>query len=148
MSFKTIVDASVKSPKDMHPRRGRGFSKKELQESGLSITEARNLGLIIDLRRKSFYQDNVEVLKSYAEEMKQLLSMEAEKPTPSETKQAAVDDLSALKSVTVSNAKLLVDAGIATIEDLAYCEIDKVSKKTGIDEDQITKMIKEALKKV
>ena len=132
----------------MHPRRGRGFSKKELQESGLSIAEARNLGLIIDLRRKSFYQDNVEVLKSYAEEMKQLLSMEAEKPTPSETKQAAVDDLSALKSVTVSNAKLLVDAGIATIEDLAYCEIDKVSKKTGIDEDQITKMIKEALKKV
>ena len=132
----------------MHPRRGRGFSKKELQESGLSITEARNLGLIIDLRRKSFYQDNVEVLKSYAEEMKQLLSIEAEKPTPSETKQAAVDDLSALKSVTVSNAKLLVDAGIATIEDLAYCEIDKVSKKTGIDEDQITKMIKEALKKV
>ena len=148
MSFKTIVDPSVKSPKDMHPRRGRGFSKKELQESGLSIGEARNLGLIIDLRRKSFYQDNVEVLKSYAEEMKQLLSMEAEKPTPSETKQAAVDDLSALKSVTVSNAKLLVDAGIATIEDLAYCEIDKVSKKTGIDEDQITKMIKEALKKV
>ena len=132
----------------MHPRRGRGFSKKELQESGFSISEARNLGLIIDLRRKSFYQDNVEVLKAYAEEMKQILSMEAEKPTPSEAKQTAVEDLSVLKSVTATNAKLLVDAGIVTIEDLAYCEIDKVSKKTGINEDQITKMIKEALKNV
>ena len=53
-----------------------------------------------------------------------------------------------MKSVTETQAKLLVDAGISTIEDLAYCEIDKVGKKTGIDDDKISKMIEESLNKV
>lgn len=132
----------------MHPRRGRGFSRREIKEANLSIGETRRFGLIIDLRRKSFYEDNVEVLKAYAEEMKQLLSVVAEKPTPSEAKESAIAELSVLKAVTKSQAELLVNAGIVTIEDLAYCEIEKVAKKTGIDEDKITKMVKGALKKV
>jgi transcription termination factor NusA len=148
MSFKSVVEASVKSPKDKHPRRGRGFSRKELQEANLRIDEARRLGLIVDLRRKTFYDDNVEVLKAYAEDMRKLLSLEAKKPTPTETKESAVIELSSLKSVTESEARLLVKAGISTIEDLAYCEIDKVTKKTGLDDNTITKMIKEALKKI
>jgi transcription termination factor NusA len=114
----------------------------------LSIGEARRFGLIVDLRRKTFYEDNVEVLKVYAEEMKQLLSVEAPKPAPSEEKESAITELSTMKSVTKAQAKLLTDAGISTIEDLAYCEIDTVARKTGLDEDQITKMVKEALKKV
>ena len=39
-------------------------------------------------------------------------------------------------------------AGIKTFEDLAYCDITKVVKKTGIDEERITAMVKAALKKV
>jgi transcription termination factor NusA len=148
MSFEPISEASVKSPKDMHPRRGRGFSRKEIQEANLSVGEARRFGLIVDLRRKSFYEDNVEVLKAYVEEMKQLLSAKPAKPAPSETKESEIAELSSMKSVTKAHAKLLVDAGISTIEDLAYCEIDTVARKTGIDEDQITKMVKESLKKV
>jgi transcription termination factor NusA len=148
MSFESIVEALVKSPKDKHPRRGRGFSRKELQEANLKIDEARRLGLIVDLRRKTFHEDNVEVLKAYAEDMQKFLSVEAKKPSSSEIKESAVIELSSLKSVTESEARLLVDAGISTVEDLAYCEIDKVAKKTGMDDDTITKMIKEALKKV
>lgn len=129
----------------MHPRRGRGFSRKEIKEANLSVGEARRFGLIVDLRRKSFHEDNVEVLKAYVEEMKQLLSV---KPAPSETKSTEIAELSSMKSVTKAQAKLLADAGIPTIEDLAYCEIDTVARKTGIDEDQLTKMVKEALKKV
>jgi hypothetical protein len=53
-----------------------------------------------------------------------------------------------LKSVSESQANLLVDAGISTMEDFAYCDIDKVAKKTGIDDNQILKMVDEALKKV
>ena len=148
MSYDPTSEATVKSPKDMHPRRGRGFSRMEIKEANLTIGEARRFGLIVDLRRKTYYEDNVEVLKVYAEEMKQLLSVEAAKPTPSEEKESVIAELSSMKSVTKTQAKLLAGAGISTIEDIAYCEIDTVAKKTGLDEDQITKMVKEALKKV
>ena len=114
----------------------------------MSIGDARRFGLIVDLRRKTFYEDNVEVLKAYADEMRQLLSVESAKPTPSESKESEIIELSSMKSVTKAQAKLLVDADISTIEDLAYCEIDTVARKTGLDEDQITKMVKEALKKI
>lgn len=148
MSFDPTSEATVKSPKDMHPRKGRGFSRKEIQEANLSIGEARRFGLIVDLRRKTIHEDNVEVLKAYAEEMKQLLTVEAVKPAQSDKKESMIAELSTLKSVTKAQAKLLIDARISSVEDLAYCEIDTVARKTGLDEDQITKMVKEALKKV
>jgi hypothetical protein len=148
MSFKNTVEAAVKSSRDTRLRRGRGFSRKEIEKANLSISEARRLGLIVDLRRKTFYEDNVEVLKAFADEMYQLLSVETKKPTSPKTKESSITELSVLKAVKESQAKLLVDAGISTMEDLAYCDIDRVAKKTGIDDDQILKMVDEALKKV
>ncbi len=47
-----------------------------------------------------------------------------------------------------ADAEALVAAGITTLEDLAYCDIDKISNKSGIDADRLTAMVKAALNKV
>ncbi|BFI74877.1 50S ribosomal protein L13e [Sulfurisphaera ohwakuensis] len=49
---------------------GKGFSLKELKESGLSVQEAKKLGIRIDKRRKTSYPENVEALKKLKEQEK------------------------------------------------------------------------------
>ena len=45
-------------------RTGRGFSIKEISEAGLTLSEARRLGIYIDVRRSSSWPENVEKLKN------------------------------------------------------------------------------------
>jgi hypothetical protein len=72
---------------------------------------------------------------------------EEEGVTATSTDEIAAE-LASLRAVKAAEAPLLVDAGIKSMSDLAYCDIPKVAKKTGIDEDRITAMVKAALKKV
>jgi large subunit ribosomal protein L13e len=51
-------------------RIGRGFSLGELREAGITIQEAKRLGLYIDKRRKSIHKENVEMLREYLQETK------------------------------------------------------------------------------
>jgi large subunit ribosomal protein L13e len=149
MSFDIIAEPSVKSPNDGKPRRGRGFSIAETTQAGLSIDTARKMGLIVDIRRKTVYPENVEALKQYVKDLEEIIAALAEEEGAVAVKtDDAVAELSTLKAVKNSEAPLLVDAGILSISDLAYCDISKVAKKTGIDEDRITDMVKAALKKV
>ncbi|HID16522.1 MAG TPA: 50S ribosomal protein L13e [Candidatus Atribacteria bacterium] len=59
-------------------RIGRGFSIGELKEAGLTVTEARKLGLRIDKRRKSVHKENVEAIRKYIGKIKE--TKKEEKP--------------------------------------------------------------------
>ena len=149
MSFDIIAEPRVKSPRDGRPKRGRGFSSEETAQAGLSIDEARRMGLIVDIRRTTIHPENVAALKQYMKDLEELVSALAEEEQPMKAKvDAAVDDLASLRAVKASEVPLLVKAGIKSFEDLAYCDISKVAKKTGIDEGRITAMVKAALRKV
>jgi len=45
-------------------RTGKGFSKKEVKEAGISMGCIKNLRIPVDKRRKSWYSENIEILKS------------------------------------------------------------------------------------
>ncbi len=149
MSFDIIAEPTVKCPKDAKPRRGRGFSREETSQAGLTIDNARKMGLIIDLRRKTVYPENIEALKQYMTDLEEIVAALAKEEVVVASKaDDAVAELSSLRAVKASEAPLLTDAGIKSFSDLAYCDIPKVAKKTGIDEERITAMVKAALKKV
>jgi len=78
----------------------------------------------------------------------ELTKTEVAKPKRTKKDDKAAAELSSLRAVKKDEAEQLVAAGIKSIADLAYCDIDKVAKKTGIKEDRITAMVKAALKKV
>ena len=52
-------------------RYGRGFSRGEVREAGLSLKEALKLKIPIDLRRKTVYKENVAAIKEFLEGKKQ-----------------------------------------------------------------------------
>ena len=53
-------------------RDGKGFSAEELAAVELSMGKAKSLGIPVDPKRKSGYEENVEVLKEFLEETKDL----------------------------------------------------------------------------
>jgi hypothetical protein len=148
MSFDIDAKPVVKSPKDLHPRKGRGFTKSEIVAAELNIKEARDMGLMVDLRRKTHHEENVELLKKYVVDMEKfveaLMAEDDARPDVSD----GITELAALRAVKKSEAEILVGAGIKSIEDLAYCDIQKVANKTGISTDRLTAMVTAALKKV
>ncbi|RJS89156.1 hypothetical protein DRO56_04810 [Candidatus Bathyarchaeota archaeon] len=50
------------------PREGKGFSRGELEEAGISMGEALRLGIPVDKRRSTKYEENVERIRAYVEE--------------------------------------------------------------------------------
>jgi large subunit ribosomal protein L13e len=48
-------------------REGKGFSRAELKEVGLSTLEARKIGIPVDFRRKSCREENLRILKTVLE---------------------------------------------------------------------------------
>jgi hypothetical protein len=148
MSFDIIVEPMVRAPKTAKPRRGRGFSRDELEEAELTMKDARDMSVLVDIRRKTAYPENVEALKQYLKDLEKIAAALEKEAAPKIDADAAAAELSSLRAVKKAEAPLLVDAGILSLEDLAYCEIEKVAKKTGIDEERITAMVKSALTKI
>jgi large subunit ribosomal protein L13e len=119
-------------------RKGRGFSLKELQEAGITLTQAKKLGIAVDRRRKSLHKENVEELKRIA----------AQKPAPKkkEKKAEKVVKLEEIKGVGPKKAEQLAKAGIRTANDLLKADLKDVSEKSGISIKVLEKLAKEAEK--
>ncbi len=45
---------------------GQGFSPNELKEAGVNKQQANQLGIRIDIKRKSTHQENVAAIKAHA----------------------------------------------------------------------------------
>ena len=60
MSVRAIAKVLKKSGRT---RSGKGFSREELKEVGLSFRQALDLNLLVDLRRKTKHDENVKTLK-------------------------------------------------------------------------------------
>ena len=57
------VMAIVDSPsRNVHTRKGRGFSLKEISQSGKNVQDLKKMNVPIDLLRKSAHIENIEVL--------------------------------------------------------------------------------------
>jgi len=56
--------------KNGKPRKGKGFSRKELEEAKITIKEALKLGIPVDKRRSSAYKENIETLKQFIKTVK------------------------------------------------------------------------------
>ncbi len=58
------IEALVHSSEQRtHIRKGRGFSRNELKEAGLTLHDARMFKIPVDKRRRSSHPENVETLK-------------------------------------------------------------------------------------
>ena len=50
-------------------REGRGFSKQEINAAGLNILKAKKMGIAIDKKRRTVYEENIKILE-YIKESK------------------------------------------------------------------------------
>lgn len=60
-------------------REGKGFSLVELKEVELSATKAQSMGIPVDTRRGTSHEENVETLKEFLKDAKNL-DIKVEKP--------------------------------------------------------------------
>lgn len=63
-------------------RVGRGYSKAEIREVGLSTSVARSLGLLVDDRRKTKHQENIDRLREWVNSTGKTASELAKKSSP------------------------------------------------------------------
>ncbi len=148
MTFKLVAEPMVKSPDGGKPRRGRGFTSGELEQAGLDAKAARGMGLILDIRRRTVHAENVEVLKQYVKDLNEAASSAADEKASKSSKEDIVSELASLSGLREGETEALVTAGVKTVSDLAYCDIVKVSKKSGLSEQRLKTLVKAALKKV
>jgi len=92
-------------------KRGKGFSKAELEDAEISINEAMKYGIPIDSRRSTKHEENVNALKSYIEKIK------TEAPGMEEKAKAAMS-IEDIEGIGATYAKKLIDTGIKTTDDL------------------------------
>jgi len=106
-------------------RKGRGFSISEIKEAGLSFQEAKRLGIPVDRRRRSAWEENIRTLKmSYVTGV----------------------DLTEVKGIGRAVAERLIAAGILDAYDLAKADVKELAKKVNYSLSRLERWKQEAEK--
>ena len=114
-------------------RRGRGFSREELKEVGLSCTESLKLEIPIDTRRSTKHEENVKALKAYVSHRK------IEPPIKKK-----IVELTEVKGIGPKMAGKLVEVGIKNAYELATSNPEKVAEALGSSKDRAINLIEGA----
>jgi large subunit ribosomal protein L13e len=88
-------------------RKGRGFSIKEIREAGVTLHEVKMLKLPIDKRRGTLHNVNVQLLRRHC----------------------TVIPLTDIKGIGREIALELKEAGITSVQDLMYWDVNVLSEK-------------------
>jgi len=120
------VEPIVQAPsRRRHSRIGKGFSIKELQDAGLTVAKAKKLDIAIDMRRRTSYDKNVQMLK-----------MEYTIDFP----------LTEITGVGKAAEKKLIHAGIFDARDIAEMSLDELSARVKYSRSKLKKWQAEAKK--
>jgi len=141
----------IHAPQTGQKRSGRGFTKQELLDANITLTDARWMAIPIDNRRNTSYPENVAMLKEYAKRISQLGKGAKAKPTrkavPTKEKPAkpvpveVETDLTELKGITKKLEETLVTAGVTSISALASIPARRLARITGLKRERIEKII-------
>jgi large subunit ribosomal protein L13e len=63
-------------------KNGQGFSPNELKEAGVNKQQAKQMGIRIDIKRKSTHKENVDCIKLHAQEAITKAEAAPKKPKP------------------------------------------------------------------
>ena len=61
---------------------GRGFSPTELEKAGVNMQQAKQIGLPVDVKRKSAHDENIATIKAHAEKAKAEAAAKPKTPKP------------------------------------------------------------------
>ncbi len=111
-------------------RKGRGFSRKELNEVGLSLKQALALGIPIDPKRSTQHRENVETLKTHL--------------TADAATTAVAFGLIAVKGIGQKKSVQLKAAGFDSLTKLAESEPKQIMDAVGASEKTVARWIEEA----
>jgi len=111
-------------------RKGKGFSRGELKEVGLSLKQALKLGIQIDARRSSKHGENVKTLKTY---------LSKEVPTPE-----TLVGLTEVKGISQKRFEQFKAIGIDSVKKLAESHPEEIAEKLGVSEKTSSRWIENA----
>jgi len=141
-------------------RRGRGFSRGELEAAGLSVKETLWMGLPVDTLRQSVREDNIESLRMIMEQIENApepveetprpakeAKPTAEKPKKGKAKPAPKKEgvpLEEIAGVGPKTAERLHEAGYSSAEDIAKADVDALAEIKGISKKSAAELIENA----
>ncbi len=136
-------------------RKGRGFSLKELKEAELHIDKAKKLGIIVDKRRKTAYDENIEKLKDLLESKgkeekieekvkEKEEKVERKKEVPKRKPKKEEIALTEVRGIGKKRSETLEEAGITSANDLVSLSVEEVMEKAGLSEKMASKLKKNA----
>ncbi|MHC1605176.1 MAG: ribosomal protein L13e [Candidatus Methanofastidiosia archaeon] len=134
-------------------REGRGFSKNELKEAGMSIKNALRIGLPVDKRRKTSYQKNIKIIVSTIKRIEKMRAVKTKKTSEKSTtkkevkaKQVKKEEipLENIPGVGPKTAERLKDAGYKNSEDIAKTSPEKLAEIKGISKKSAKELVEKA----